>query len=358
MKEIGSEYWLNNQADDALDIRIPSWLNLGTDSKLLLSGRTAIDFVLKDIQKYRKINTVYFPSYCCQSMMQPFIDNDVDIIFYDVHFEEEFIFNIDTTKECDIFFAVNYFGFAKGRIDRYIEEFKQRNIIVIEDSTHSFLSNKSFNVRSDYIVASLRKWFPVISGGLAVKSLGRFDILPKEETLDEMVEIRKVAMLEKAKYISNQRSVKKSEFIQKYSMANQILNKEYSLYSIDRESYRIILTLDLDSLIRRRKENAKTIYDKLPLVKGKYKLVFSELESGDCPIFIPIIFHSNTERNTLRGHLINSNVYCPVHWPKPTILNEQQTTSLYDNGLSLVADQRYDDTDMEYLIRRLEEFYE
>lgn len=358
MKEIGSEFWLDKTKYNEINLEIPTWLNWGMDNKLLLSGRTAIDYVLKDILKNNKINTVYFPVYCCQSMLQPFIDNGINIIFYNVDFDgEKLIFNIDTTQECDIFYAMNYFGFAKGRIDRYIEIFKQRNIFVIEDATHSLLSMKSFNNYSDYIVASLRKWIPVLSGGLAVKTYGIFEIQPKEETLEEMVRIRKLAMLDKARFMNGDKSIVKAEFLNKYSIANELLNKEYSLYSIDKKSYQIISNTNFDSIIKRRRENVKTLYKELQENK-RIKLVFPALDSEDCPIFIPIIFDSIAERNALRGHLTNNNVYCPVHWPKPTILNKNKTTSIYDYELSLVVDQRYDKGDMKYLLRRLKEFYE
>lgn len=357
MKEIGSEFWLSQESVELIDLEFPQWLNIGADHKLLLSGRTAIHFVLKDILKNNEINTVYFPSYCCQSMLQPFIDFGFDIIFYDVMFEEEIKFNINTNQECDIFFAMNYFGFSKGRMDGYIDVFKKRKTTIIEDSTHSLLSDKSYNPKSDYIVASLRKWFPIVSGGLAVKTSKQFEVVPKDVTLKEMVRIRKSAMLQKRRYMDEEGPFEKRIFLEKYSWANEMLNNDYELYSIDRESYHILQTLDLDFTISRRKENSRIIYENIPL-NGGLKLLFPELESGDCPIFIPTILNSNTERNRLREYLIKNNVYCPIHWPKPTILLEQNTTSIYDNELSLVADQRYEDTDMQYLIRRLLKYYE
>jgi hypothetical protein len=357
MKEIGSEFWLNQGSDELIDLEFPQWLNINVDNKLLLSGRTAIHFVLMDIQKNNKINTVYFPSYCCQSMLQPFIDVGINIIFYDVRFENGLKFNIDTNQECDIFFAMNYFGFSKGRMDSYIDEFKQRNITIIEDSTHSLLSDKLYNPKSDYIVASLRKWFPIMSGGLAVKTSKQFEVIPKGVTLKEMVRIRKSAMLQKGRYMNVENSIEKPLFLEKYSLANEMLDYDYALYSIDKESYQILQNLDIDFIMSRRKENSRTLFENLP-ISGGFKPFFSELESGDCPIFIPIIFNSNTERNRLREYLTNNNVYCPIHWPKPTILYEHNTTSIYDSELSLVADQRYEYTDMQYLIRRLLEYYE
>ncbi|TYS59862.1 hypothetical protein FZC74_06820 [Sutcliffiella horikoshii] len=357
MKEIGSEFWLEDNSIKNNVSDHNSFFNIGSDKQFLLSGRTAIDYVLKDILKNNKVNTVYFPSYCCQSMLQPFIDLGINIIFYHVCFEKGLKFNINVNQECDLFFAMNYFGFTKGRMDKYIEIFKQRNIIVIEDSTHSLLSSKSYNPQSDYIVASLRKWFPILSGGLAVKTRKQFEINPKNSTLDDMIRIRKSAMVEKNKYINIDSYTEKQVFLDKYTIANELLNEDYALYNIDKESYEILQNLNIETIVSKRKGNARRLYESLPN-NDRFQLLFSKLEGEDCPIFIPIIFYSNTERNSLRRHLQNNNVYCPVHWPNPTILKEQNTPNIFDYELSLVADQRYEDTDMQYLIRRLVEFYE
>src|SRR5699024_10303670 len=145
--------WLTKDLSEKFNVGFPSWLNIGIDNKLFLSGRTAIDFVIKDIQNKTEVNSVYFPSYCCQSMLQPFLDVGIKVVFYDVDFHKGLKLNINENQQCDIFFAMNYFGFSSGRMDRYIEMFKQRNITVIEDFTHSLLSKVSYNDQSDYIVA-------------------------------------------------------------------------------------------------------------------------------------------------------------------------------------------------------------
>ena len=357
MREIGSEFWLEDIEEKTFELKPPLWLNVETDNKFLLSGRTAIDYVLRDIKSNNVINNVYFPSYCCQSMIQPFIDHDINVVFYDVKYEGQLNFNINTAQECDVFFAMNYFGFSKGRMDKYIEIFKQRNIIVIEDATHSLLSDNPYNANSDYIVASLRKWLPIISGGLAIKTKDAFNINFKNKTLQKMIKERKQAMKEKGMYIFDKNSINKKGFLKKYKNANEMLNKDYSLYNIDDYSYEIIQNLNLDLIISKRKKNAKFLYEKLTKI-NKYNLIFPEIEYEDCPIFVPIVFNDISERNNLREHLTKNNIYCPVHWPKPDKLDCVSSKSIYSKELSLVVDQRYDKSDMEYLVRRIEKFYD
>jgi hypothetical protein len=58
---------------------------------------------------------VYMPSYCCESMLQPFIDRDIKIHFYSVIPDDSGIkYLIDYKKDFDIFFATSYFGYSSS----------------------------------------------------------------------------------------------------------------------------------------------------------------------------------------------------------------------------------------------------
>ena len=137
MKEIGSEFWLTDldKNDNNLD-----FLKLGYDYKLLMSGRTAIDFVLSDFNDDVKI--VYMPNYCCKSMMQPFLDNDYSIVFYNFDMQTK-QYDINFDVKCSVFFAMNYFGYSESSMDSYIDRFSEKKVLIIEDITHRFLSKKN-----------------------------------------------------------------------------------------------------------------------------------------------------------------------------------------------------------------------
>ena len=53
-------------------------------------------------------------------------------------------------------------------MEEYIKRFKEKGKIIIEDITHSILSEKRYSEYSDYLVGSLRKWFPISTGGIVV----------------------------------------------------------------------------------------------------------------------------------------------------------------------------------------------
>ena len=206
--EIGSEYWLEDNKIEYQRIKNDK------RTTYLLSGRTAIDCALQLIEKKRKIDTVYFPSYCCQSMIDPFVNKGINVEFYTIHFKSgNLIYNIDYEKKCDVFFAMNYFGFSQNGMDACIENFKNRKICVIEDMTHSLLSERKYNRNSDYVVASLRKWFPIICGGVLINNRENdFDTNQLKDNV-EYFKLKEHAMIEKKKYILNENKDNKEQFL-------------------------------------------------------------------------------------------------------------------------------------------------
>ena len=79
MREIGSEFWMEREL---------AVLSHDKDGIYVLSGRTAIDLIIQDILKTRKIRNVYMPAWCCDSMLVPFVARGIDIKFYDISLAE------------------------------------------------------------------------------------------------------------------------------------------------------------------------------------------------------------------------------------------------------------------------------
>ena len=349
LKEIGSEFWLEEQKFQKKDSI--NYFNIGKDNKFLLSGRTAIYFVLEDILKRRKVKHVYFPSYCCDSMLQPFIDKNIEIEFYEVNYNNGFAYNIDTNKECDVFFAMNYFGFTENNMNEYIKKIKENGAIVIEDITHSLLSPIRNSESADYLVASLRKWFPIVTGGLAVKMNGEYLIKQHYKENKKIVEIKKDAMKLKYEYIKENKEIQKEEFLRKYGMANDILKNDYKRYSIDDISLKILREMDINAIKEQRRKNAKMLYDNLK--NTKITFAFKELKDIDCPLFVPILLRQE-ERENVRKYLIDNSIFCPIHWQRPTLIRNNNI--LYTSELSLVCDQRYTEKEIEKYIKLMIEY--
>ena len=78
--EIGSEFHkIPFEEGEGFEYPIPG--------QLVFSGRTAIETVLKELPKAKK---ALLPSYCCESMIQPFLNAGIEIEFYPVNYIDGF----------------------------------------------------------------------------------------------------------------------------------------------------------------------------------------------------------------------------------------------------------------------------
>lgn len=344
--EIGSEYWT---MDEALTCNNSKFWNFGKDTKFTLSGRTSIYYVLENILKNKEIKKAYLPSYSCDSMAAPFIDLGIEVEYYDVYYNEGLKYNINLDEDIDIFLAMNYFGYSSTNMDSYIEAFKNKGKIIIEDITHSILSTKKCSPNSDYLIGSLRKWFPIASGGIAVNMNSKFEVNLDSKSNSKMIDIKKSAMQNKKDYLKNQDESSKEVFLNQYKTCGKILDEDYKNYSIDDESLKIIMGIDIEKIITQRIENTKTIYEKLK--NNKYiKFLINNFNGQDGLLFVPIILE-NEKRNDLRKYLIENKVYLPVHWPL-----EEKINNIFEQELSLVCDQRYTENQIAWYIDLIEDY--
>ena len=68
--EIGSEFWIE---------KVPEKLLTERDGVYVISGRTAIDLSLQEILKKRQVMNVLMPAWCCNSMLAPFLDRNIEV---------------------------------------------------------------------------------------------------------------------------------------------------------------------------------------------------------------------------------------------------------------------------------------
>lgn len=341
VKEIGSEFDYRNEFLTKQD-------NGLFDSGLLTySGRTAIEVAICDILKTKRIDTAWLPSYSCESMAQPFCDLGIKIAFYGVNydFEKRKVvrdeFEIDTN---DVVLTMSYFGFYDEGNINLIKKCRDNGVTVIEDCTHTLLSDTEFE--ADYRVSSLRKWFPVASGGFVQKKEGVLDA--RLNTCDNsIVDVRISAMKEKTIYLESESDESlKSAFLEKYKKVNQSFSQNYKNLAIDPWSESVLRKTDAEKIKQRRRDNAQVLLDALHSTSG-VKSMFDTLGMGDCPLFVPILCENRAE---LQKKLAENKIYCPAHWPK---YSDRAGSNLYDLELSLICDQRYSKRDMERIIEFL-----
>ena len=323
IREIGSEF-------HKMEFGKGRGLSFPLEGCLVFSGRTAIETVLKELPHAKK---AVLPSYCCDSMIEPFRKAGMIVEFYPVRYENGLKIDVLISEDIDILLWCNYFGYHTPMPD--LTDFKKNGGVVIEDITHSLLSSSPFNTQSDYLVASIRKWEPINCGGYCASMNGGLTHVPVLMPSTGFVDNKTSAMNMKTEYLNDLDEQKKQQFLAMFGESNHWLAENYSELAIDPWSEEYLTHVDAEEQKRIRRSNAHVLYEGL---KNKVQFLFSE-EDMDCPLFVPVVIPN---RNEVRKILTENRIYCPVHWPKP----EGCCSNLYDLELSLICDQRYNEDDM------------
>lgn len=327
--EIGSEFWnipLSTQ-ECAPFFKSATWF---------LSGRFALERIIADSQAKRNIRSALLPSWCCDSMILPFLKAGIDVQFYPVFVRNGVLQQeIGTVAPDTVLFLIDYFGYEVS------QPHYDGNPIVIRDITHSVFTT----VHSDanYYFGSLRKWCGFKTGGFA------FGLCEEPLPTDsKYVQLRQSAMDAKAEYIFGQSDSK--AYLDVFAAAEEHLEHCCAAGAYP-EDIALASKLNVHAMKAQRRENATILMNGL-----QEFCLFSSMKKNDCPLFVPILV-PNGQKDALRHHLIKQHIYCPVHWPisKHHHLDEK-TQYLYETELSLVCDQRYAAADMERIVAAVRMF--
>lgn len=321
-REIGSEFWSVPLCEKRNHI-------FPVNTKWFLSGRTALEYIINYI-KSPQIKTAALPSWCCESMILPFIKAGMTVLFYPVFFEQGKLVQ-KVNQLCDVILVMDYFGYRSEL------EYSSYPGIVIRDLTHSIF-NKGYE-DADYYFGSLRKWCGFLTGGFAWgrEEWGRG--ITAREPDPVYISLRQEAMCEKRAYIHGEHT-DKDHFLYLYKKTEEMLNKSQDIQTAMECDIQKAKNLDVEFIRSRRRSNAKILLNSLSEMA-----LFPEMKEVDCPLFVPVLLNG---RETLRQHLIQNHVYCPVHWTVSKYHKlDKKTGDIYGRELSIICDQRYNKKDME-----------
>ena len=342
--EIGSEFW-----DVPVQHMATSQSPFPFNTQWYLSGRSALKAIINNLTN---VKTVAMPSWCCDSMIKPFVDAGVEVHFYPVYLSNEGKFNQKIRYDCDVLYLMDYFGYTvpdnTGKT--------HNNLIVIRDVTHSIFSSQYKD--ADYYYGSLRKWCGIWTGGYAWTSDGH-KLFQGDPDKSDYTLLRDKAMKLKNAYINEyivlngNQKFNKEEFLGLFSEAEDELENIKVSPAADRD-VELARFLDIDYIKARRRKNAEI------LMKSFCDwLIFPFMNEFECPMFVPVIVPDG-RRNELRNFLIHHQIYCPVHWPlshyHKDLTNEE--LFIYENELSLVCDQRYTEEDMKRIVDTINAYWE
>lgn len=314
--EVGSEFWhvpIDN--DNGLFSDDVQWFE---------SGRSALSAIIRE----NNFKTVALPDWCCDSMVKPFVDSGIEVSFYPA-------FQKRLDAKTDAILLMDYFGYTNQNSREGYQG------IVIRDMTHSLFSDVYKD--ADYYFGSLRKWAGFYTGGFA-KGLKKTVSFDKKRA--DYISLRTEAMQQKEAYILGESDSK--EYLNVFGRAEELLEVA-GIFPADEEDIRRAKRLDVSFIRHQRRANAGILLQYFSDIA-----VFPEMQDTECPLFVPILVDN---RDALRQHLIQNEIYCPVHWPKSQYHQlSPEREDFYDRELSLVCDQRYTEQDMLRMVAIIREF--
>ncbi len=332
-REMGSEFWNvpTTEQENKLFPESTQWF---------LSGRSALTAIIRDIKSKMNLHSVAMPSWCCDSMVKPFVDARLEVQFYPVYFDEGLIQAV--SLDCAVLFLMDYFGYTGKPLD-----LSGYNGVVIRDLTHSIFSTTYTD--ADYYFGSLRKWCGVWTGGYAWTRDGQQLWVDMNADDHGYIELRKKAMHLKNEYINGQKMDK--SYLGVFNEAESVLETIGIVSATDRD-VGVALKLDAQYIKTQRRRNAEILRSTFP-----EWLIFREMKDEDCPMFVPVLV-PDCKRNELRRHLISNEIYCPIHWPVSKYHKlDDKAENIYTNELSLVCDQRYTEEDMNRMVDVIRKFW-
>lgn len=354
LSEIGSNFWIGpGEGKGSKPLGTPYQYGYhGSDYVWMSTGRSATKLVLQTIEDRNPSckKVALLPSFTCHTVFEPFMDygyqvhtmplsaklttNAEDILYY----QEKY--------NASVVLVHRYYGFdTLPGINKVVEILQKKGVVIIEDCTQCLYSSFPIS-NADYVVASIRKWCGVPDGGFVICKEGSF---PRKPICPDtkMVEAKRIASELKYQYLFEGKGDKPT-FKAKYREAENLLDSQVNFFTIDSLSATIQAELDVELLIKKRRENYEVLLEGLQNKEGIH-IIFNTLPDDVVPLYFPILIDN---REAMQDLLADNYIYAPVVWPKAenSPIIDEVAEKIYEKILCIPIDQRYDVDDMQRIV--------
>ncbi|NLL78201.1 MAG: DegT/DnrJ/EryC1/StrS aminotransferase family protein [Clostridiales bacterium] len=328
------------------------------------SGREAIAWALRSLAENVPAisKECLIPAYMCDTVFFPFEQEGWNLHFYHIgkNLEadlEKLRRQIENIRP-GLLFIHPYYGVDTWKPMRsLLKEWRSQGIYIMEDVTQSYYLEEAGR-EADYVIGSLRKWYPVPDGGFVVSDipLSRKKLPECKEFVHKRLEL----LTEKWEYLHGEKGEEekralKEDYLGKNRKMEEWLDKLSDVNGISEVSKDMLSRVDEDACKKARNENYKRLFDALKESKSvRPVLMMSEEKSA--PLYFPVYAK---EREELQEFLRKRDIYAPVLWPvgkeNENLLSENEQY-IFDHLLALPMDQRYGREAMEQMIDAIRDY--
>lgn len=330
---------------------------------LVNNGRTATTYVFQNGIKLEESQEVLLPEYNCISVINAIEAVHAPFSFYKINkgFEIDFEdLEKKITEKTKVLYIIHYFGIphSKKSVKKIMELKEKYNLIIVEDLTQTLLTGKTDRIGfGDYVVSSVRKWFPIADGGIAAaRNDVPFDLVDLVQDEDASISKQMELSLMKKCY-ENGTLTDIAPYLEMEKKANKSRYIDFNPRKMTKQSLEILEKVDIDYSIEKRCSNYRYLYDKLKDISG-VEMLSGKLDSTN--VFVPFgLLIKVKERDLLYDYLAKHLIVGEIQWVLPTqyYAPSEHAASISDQSVMIQIDQRYDIADMDYIADTIKQFF-
>ena len=318
------------------------------------TGRTAIEVLLKKLRN-KGFSKVLIPSFLCDSVREAALRAGMELKYYRVNADLSLDTRTINMEEDCILYIVQFFGQRiTPEVQSLIKQYQQKGYPVVEDISLSLLSDDDKYVGfGDYIIGSLRKWLPIVDGGiLLTKEYYNYRLA---DAANDYTLYYFTAQLLKEIYLKEEVQDKewKNTFLSYNNDGMKALFNDYTLRKMSRISLDLMRGIDFEAIRERRIMNydlLNSLLYSIPQIK-----VLVDRKGMMTPLGMIVLCE---QRDDLVKHLIARDIYCNVHWRSNESTKQfQESAFLADRCITIPCDQRYGEKEMHYIFQSIADYY-
>ncbi len=297
------------------------------DSIKLNTGRACLRYILKA----KKPKKVYLPYYSCNSILDVIIEEKINYEFYNIdkHFNPQF--NNQFSKK-DFIIYINYFGMKSKMAIELCNKFP--NIIL--DNSQAFFEKPVTNIDVFY---SPRKYFGVPDGGF----------LYTDCKLDN--KFKKDISYKRVKHLMCRLDLEATSAYPFYLQNEDFLNSQ-PIKKMSKLTDSILSSIDYHEVRLIRNNNYRFLHNHLE--KHNQLKINIDINYLNGPMVYPFLF----KKDGFRQFLISNKIYVATYWKEVLSRTAEDTIENYFTKylIPLPIDQRYGNSDMNYIVKKVKEY--
>lgn len=273
---------------------------------------------------------IYVPYYYCPSTIEAIKRTEIEICFY--HITDNLMPAAVPDEEGICVLLVDYFGVRSWQIEKLAKSFKQAEVIL--DRAHSFYAEPMID-RHIHNVYSAKKFFGVPDGSYLVS----MNIFPSVQIPTDAYEYAGYLALCYEKGTDAAYALKKK--------ADKVLADHYGYMSS--LAIGLMQNVDYDRVAKRRRENYRFLYNAFRHV--------NEIELPEECIAYQYPLLIREKGSYIKKRLIENKIFVSTLWVSEELMKDGNEFELdmSKHCIFLPMDQRYDDSDMEYIAGKVKE---